>query len=152
MQGVRAVANPSHREGLERGGSEGKFDSSVPPSLETQPHFHQVESLPESFEPKASCEGEKRLLVSLEAVASLHLSWSQVRLEQPEGEGAGHRLERPGEATHSWGEAGMRQPRWLCEALSGDSSSAALTKLSLEKLVLTWGLNQALGVRVIWKG
>ena len=150
MQGVRAVANPSHREGLERGGSEGKFDSSVPPSLETQPHFHQVESLPESFEPKASCEGEKRLLVSLDAVASLHLSWSQVRLKQPEG--AGHRLERPGEATHSWEGAGMMQLRWLCEALNGNSSCAALMKLSLEKLVLTWGLNQALGVRMIWKG
>ena len=43
---------------LERGGSEGKFDSSVLPSLETQSHFHQVESPPESFEPKASSEGE----------------------------------------------------------------------------------------------
>ena len=135
---------------LERGGSEGKFDSSVLPSLETQSHFHQVESPPESFEPKASSEGEKRLLVSLEAVASLHLSWSEVRLKQPEG--AGHRLERPGEATHSWEEAGMMQPRWLCEALNGNSSCAALMKLSLDKLVLTWGLNQALGVRVIWKG
>ena len=79
-----------------------------------------------------------------------HFGYSSAKLHQLAG--AVQRLEQPGEATHSWEEARMMQPRRLCEALNGNSSCAALMKLSLERLVLTWGLNQALGVWVIWKG
>ena len=80
-------------------------------------------------------------------VVCWHFERSLARLEQLAG--AEHRLEQPGEVTHSGEEVEKAQPRQLGAALSADSFSAAFGKLSLGKLVLPLSVNH--GESCLWE-